>query len=68
MTQINLWTDELLTLSEVAAQLRRHRGTIMKWVRSGQLEAVKIGGQYATTREAVDRMVEKGDTPDGSEP
>lgn len=63
MERINLWSGQLLSLAEVAAQLRRHPKTITRWARSGRLEAVKVGGRYATTREAVDRLVRREERP-----
>lgn len=38
-------SDELLTAEEVAARLRVHVGTIQRWLRTGQLRGVRLGGR-----------------------
>jgi excisionase family DNA binding protein len=37
---------EFLTVDEVAKELRVDRRTIMRWIRTGQLPAIKVGQTY----------------------
>lgn len=42
---------EFLTVEEIAAQLRVHKITVHRHIRSGKLRANLIGGQYRISRE-----------------
>lgn len=44
---------ELLTIDEVAAWLRVHPETVRRWLRTGELQALKIGGTYRVPRSVV---------------
>ncbi len=46
-----------LNLKQVAARLGVHYQTAYRWVRSGELHAVKIEGQYRVTHAAIERFV-----------
>ena len=48
---------ELLSIQEVAQITGLHEITIRRYVRSGELEAVRIGRRIRVRREAVDRMM-----------
>jgi excisionase family DNA binding protein len=45
------------SLTEAAAYLRVSKQTIWRWVRSGQLPAVRVGVRYRIRREDLDGMV-----------
>jgi excisionase family DNA binding protein len=47
-------TDPVLTLHEVAEQLGVHYMTAYRYVRLGQLDAVKVGGTWQVTTAALD--------------
>ena len=48
---------ELLSIQEVAQITGLHEITIRRYVRSGELEAVRIGRRIRVRREAVDRLM-----------
>ena len=48
---------ELLSIQEVAQMTGLHEITIRRYVRSGELEAVRIGRRIRVRREAVDRLM-----------
>jgi excisionase family DNA binding protein len=48
---------ELLSIQEVAQITGLHEITIRRYVRSGELEAVRIGRRIRVQREAVDRLM-----------
>ena len=48
---------ELLSIQEVAQITGLHEVTIRRYVRSGELEAVRIGRRIRVRREAVDRLM-----------
>ena len=48
---------ELLSIQEVAQVTGLHEITIRRYVRSGELEAVRIGRPIRVRREAVDRLM-----------
>jgi hypothetical protein len=53
-------------------RIRVHLSTVIRWVRRGcrgvRLEAVRVGGRWVTSREALDRFVERLNQPSGSSP
>lgn len=59
----NILDEELLTLTEAAKTLpdRPHCSTLLRWRTSGvngvRLEAVKVGGRWFTSRQALRRFV-----------
>ena len=60
-------TDEpprYLTAEDVAAELGVHIQTAQAYFRTGGLPGRKIGKHWTTTRDALDRWVEAGNTPD----
>lgn len=42
--------DELLTVAEVAAELKLHEETIRRWIRDGKLRAIHLGSTHAGYR------------------
>jgi len=44
------------TIKEAAKLLKVCTNTIYKWSKSGQLPAVKIGGQWFISKEELDRL------------
>ena len=48
---------ELLSIQEVAQITGLHEITVRRYVRSGELEAVRIGRRIRVRREAVDRLM-----------
>lgn len=46
----------MLSTTEAAIQLRVTRQTIMNWIKSGYLKAVKVGRQYRIEQIEIDRL------------
>lgn len=53
-----------MTVNEVAQRLGLHRNTILLYIRSKRLRAVKIGKTYYVTEEDLKRFVDKSATMD----
>ena len=51
---------DLLTLHEVAEQLKVHYMTAYRWVRRGDMDAFKAGGRIRVRRDEVERMRRAG--------
>ena len=49
---------ELLTVREVAQMTRLHEMTIWRYIRSGRLEAVRIGRRLRVRPEAVEKLLQ----------
>ena len=49
----------MLSTTEAAIQLRVTRQTIMNWIKSGYLKAVKVGRQYRIEQIEIDRLLGK---------
>lgn len=45
--------SELMTINEVAAVLKVRPTTVWKWVRSGRLQAYRLGRLYRIPKDAV---------------
>jgi excisionase family DNA binding protein len=55
-------SDELLTVSEVAGRLNVNRGTVVRWIRLGQLKALRLpSGTYRIPRAELDRLLKQLD-------
>jgi excisionase family DNA binding protein len=46
-----------VSVAELATALDVHPWTVRRWIKSGQLEAVKIGKHRRITRKAVERFL-----------
>ena len=53
---------ELLTVEEVAREIKVHPETVRAWIRSRELVAVDIGGKYRVTRGDLHKFIEKRKT------
>ena len=63
MDNTNGTVRKLLTVAEVATELRVARSTAYRWIRTGSPPAVRIGGTVRVpTKQLVDRLV-KSRTP-----
>ncbi|MFN8482969.1 MAG: helix-turn-helix domain-containing protein [Anaerolineae bacterium] len=52
-------SQEYLTPKEVAQLLKVHEETIRRYLRSGELPAVKLRGVYRVKREDLDEFLKK---------
>ena len=58
--------DELLTIDEVAAELKLHPDTIRRYIREGKLKQTKVGGTAIRIRRSeLDKFISEGE--EGSE-
>lgn len=51
-------------LQSAADELGVHYQTAYRWVRSGRLPAVRVGGKYLVDQAAIDALAHERDTPD----
>ena len=62
-------TTPYIPLADIATELHRSRSTVRKWVHSGKLRAVKIGGGIYSTREWLNEFAQpacvEADVSDG---
>jgi excisionase family DNA binding protein len=51
--------ETYLTVQDVANRLSVHPDTVRKWIKTGELEAISLGGTagYRITQAAVDKFV-----------
>ena len=53
-------TSTLLTVEEVANRLKCHPQTVRRWIWSGELGHVKVGGLVRVPEEAIQHLAESG--------
>jgi excisionase family DNA binding protein len=53
--------EKYLTVQDVASQLSVHPDTVRKWIKTGELEAIPLGGTagYRITQTAVDKFIKE---------
>ena len=51
--------QQLLTVEQVASEFQLTSQTIRNWIKSGALQAVKVGHVYRVKREDVDIMMDR---------
>lgn len=56
-TNVESPRPQVLTPAEVAAALRLHVQTVMRWCREGEIAATKIGRKWLVPRSEVDRQL-----------
>ena len=54
--------DELLTVAEIAAELKMNQQTIRNWIDSGYLPAIRIGRRVRVKRSDFDALLESSYT------
>ena len=50
----------LLTVEEVAQEMNVSDATIRRWVRDGNLAAIRVGGQWRIRRTTLDAVIAHG--------
>lgn len=50
--------DEFLTVSEVAKRLKLHPETIARYIRQGELQALKFGRVWRMKKKEVNKFIE----------
>lgn len=56
---IDLATEKLMTLADVARRLRKSITTIKRWIERGHLEGVLLPGGWHSSMEAIQRMADR---------
>lgn len=51
--------EQVLTVDEVAAELRVSPQTVRKLIDNGELKAFRVGGQWRIKRKDLDRYIEQ---------
>jgi excisionase family DNA binding protein len=51
--------QQLLTVEQIASEFQLTSQTIRNWIKSGALQAVKVGHVYRVKREDVDAMIRR---------
>lgn len=59
---IDVRNSLLITVDEAASLLRKSRQTVYRYIRSHRLEAVRVGGELRTTKEACQAFIEPAQT------
>lgn len=54
----DIWRNELLTVSEVAAYLRVGRVTVWRWCKQGLIPACQVGHHWRIHRDDLRRLIE----------
>ena len=58
--------ERVYTVKEVANQLRVDTKTVRKWIRSGELVAIDIGGEYRVRQASLDDFIKRRERRDSS--
>src|SRR6266487_2249988 len=56
--------DKLLTTEQVAQRLNIHQNTVIRYIHSGRLPAVKVGKSYRIKESVVDALVGEAEPAD----
>lgn len=60
--------DELLTIDEVAAELKLHPDTIRRYIREKKLKSVRVGGTAIRVRRSeMERFIREDDEEEGQQ-
>lgn len=54
--EVEAFTLELYSVSQVAAILNVSNRTIMNYIKQGRIKGAKIGGKWKFTREAIEKF------------
>jgi len=54
-------TIELYTIQQVLSRLQVSDETVYRYIRSGKLKAIRVGGLWRVSREALDEFLSKGE-------
>jgi excisionase family DNA binding protein len=54
--------NELLTVDEVAKEIKVHTETVRSWIRKKELPAIDIGGEYRIYRSDLDDFLQRRKT------
>lgn len=57
--------NKFLTVEQVAELLQVHWQTVLNYIKSGKLEAVKLGKGYRVPEKAINKFVKENQTNNG---
>ena len=57
-------TDQLLTIQQVMSRLQVADETVYRYIRSGKLRAIRIGGLWRVSRRALEEFLRNGEQGD----
>ncbi len=53
-----MFSNELMTIEEVASYLRVKKRTIYEWIKKGKIPAIKAVGQWRFKRQQIDSWLD----------
>lgn len=53
---VTITTDDVMTVAQAAVKLGKHITTIYRWIESGELMGVKLGGVMLVPTSQVERL------------
>ena len=56
MKEITVLTNDLMSVQDAAKELRRHRYQVYRWVGSGKITAIKLGGILFVPKSEIERI------------
>ena len=56
MKEITVTTNDLMSVQDTAKELGRHRYQIYRWIDSGKVVAIKLGGVLFVPKSEVERI------------
>lgn len=54
--------NKFLTVEQVAEMLQVHWQTVLNYIKSGKLDAVRLGKGYRISKKALDKFIKKNST------
>ena len=57
--------NSFLTVEQVSGLMQIHWQTVLNYIKSGKLEAVKLGKGYRISQEAINKFIQKNKTNNG---
>ena len=56
MKEITVTTNDLMSVQDTAKELGRHRYQIYRWIESGKIVAIKLGGILFIPKSEIERV------------
>src|SRR3954449_11877358 len=64
MMDVSQHMEKFLTTDQVAQRLNLHQNTVIRYIHSGRLAAVKVGKSYRIKESVVDALVGEAEAPE----
>jgi excisionase family DNA binding protein len=49
--------DSYITIKEICQSLKVKKLTVYRWIKSGKLQAIKVGKSYRVTQQQIDNFI-----------